>query len=81
MVAISMNMIMAYFERKGCVQRNLYLNCLSSEGFEKISYCSVSRACNRRRHWPECVGRVNRTFCFTGASYRAQLLKGRLVLN
>ena len=20
-----------------------------------------------RRHWPECVGRVNRTFCFTGA--------------
>ena len=23
------NMIMAYFERKGCVQRNLYLNCVS----------------------------------------------------
>ena len=41
----------------------------------------MSSACNRRRHWPECVGRVNRTFCFTGASYRAQLLKGRLVLN
>ena len=34
-----------------------------------------------RRHWPERVGHVNRTFCFTGASYRAQLLKGRLVLN
>ena len=29
----------------------------------------------------QCVGRVNVTFCFTGASYRAQLLKGRLVLN
>ena len=27
------------------------------------------------------VGRVNGTFCFTGASYRAQFLKGRLVLN
>ena len=26
----------------------------------------MSSACNRRRHWPECVGRVNRTFCFTG---------------
>ena len=25
-----MNMIMAYFERKDCVQRNLYLNCVSS---------------------------------------------------
>ena len=34
-----------------------------------------------RRHWPECVGRVNRTFCFTDVSYRAQLLKGRLMLN
>ena len=44
-------------------------------------YGSVSSACNRRRHWPECVGRENRTFCFTGASCRAQLLKGRLVLN
>ena len=61
-------MIMAYFERKGCVQRNLYLNCVSLlEGFEKISYGSVSSACNRRRHWSECVGRVNRTFCFTAA--------------
>ena len=68
MVVIWINIIMAYFERKGCVQRNLHLNCLSlQEGFEKISYCSVSSACNRRRHWPECVGRVNRTFCFTGA--------------
>ena len=48
-------------------------------GCEKVSYGSVSSACNRRRHWPERVGRVNRTFYFTGASYRAQLLKGRLV--
>ena len=28
-VVIEINMIMAYFERKGCVQRNLYLNCAS----------------------------------------------------
>ena len=73
-------MIITYSERKGCVQRNLYLNCVSSlELFQKISYGSVSSACNRRRHWPERVGRVNRTFCFTGASYTAQLLRGRLV--
>ena len=45
------------------------------EGFEKITYGTVSSACNRRRHWPECLGRVNRTFCFTGVSYRAQLLR------
>ena len=31
MVAIYINMIMAYFERKGCVQRNLYLNCVSEK--------------------------------------------------
>ena len=73
---------MPYFECKGCVQRNLYLNCVSLwEGFQKILYGSLSSACNRRRHWPECVRRANGTFCFTGASYRAQLLKGRLVLN
>ena len=42
---------------------------------------SVSSACNWRRHWPECVGRVNGAFCFTGASYKAQLLRGRLLLN
>ena len=29
----------------------------------------------------ECVGHVNGTFCLIGLSYRAQLLKGRLVLN
>ena len=34
-----------------------------------------------RRHWPERVGRVNGTFSFTGARYKAQLLKGRLVLK
>ena len=60
-------MIMAYFARKGCIQQNLHLNCVSlKEGFEKISYGSVSSACNWRRHWPECIERVNRTFCFTG---------------
>ena len=72
-------MIMTYFELKGCLQRNLFLNCVSLlEGFEKISYGSVSSACNRRRPGGDIV---DRTFCFTGASYRAQLLKGRLVLN
>ena len=29
LVAIQINMIMAYFEREGCVQPNLYLNCVS----------------------------------------------------
>ena len=28
----------------------------------------VSSACNLRRPRPGCVGRVNRTFCFTDAS-------------
>ena len=27
----------------------------------------VSSAGYLRRHWPECFGRVKRTFCFTGA--------------
>ena len=27
----------------------------------------VSSSCYLRGHWPECVGRVKRTFCFTGA--------------
>ena len=26
---VAIYMIMAYFKRKGCVQRNLYLNCVS----------------------------------------------------
>ena len=63
-------MNMAYFECKGCVQRNLYLNCESlRKGFEGYSdiVCFVSGACNLKTHWPECVGRLNRTFCFTGA--------------
>ena len=44
-------------------------------------------ACNLRRHWSESVGlsvgRVNRTFCFTGAIdvLQAQLFEGRLALN
>ena len=70
------NLIMAYFKRKGCIQRNLYLNCVSlSEDFEKISYGSVSIACNWRRPWPECVRHVNRTFklLFYWHHYRAQL--------
>ena len=42
--------------------------------YEKVLKASnmvwfVSSACNLRRHWSECVGRVpvNRTFRFTGA--------------
>ena len=70
-------MIIVYFKRKGCVQQNLHLNSVSR--YKKVLKrhlmvrCQV--LCNRRRHWPECVGRVNRTFCFTGVSYRAQLLR------
>ena len=30
--------------------------------------CFVASACNLRRQWLECVGHVNRTFCFTGAT-------------
>ena len=32
----------------------------------------VSSACNLRRPWPECVGRVTGTFCFTGASVEVE---------
>ena len=61
-------MITAYFERKSSLQGNLYMY-----HYEKVLKHSdivwfVSSACNLRRPWPECVGRVNRTFCFTGAS-------------
>ena len=64
-------MIMAYFQRKGCVQRNLDFSYHN----EKVLKASdqrdivwfVSSACYLRRHWPECFGRVKRTFCFTGA--------------
>ena len=35
-----LNMIMAYFERKGCVRRNLYLNWWCSR-------CSVGRSCSK----------------------------------
>ena len=66
-------MIMAYSERKGCVQRNLYLNCVSfEERFQKISYGSVSSALiggdiGQRRtckwnilfHWRELQGAVS----------------------
>ena len=36
----------------------------------------VSSGCNLRRHWPECVGRVERTFCFIGA---IDVLQGAVV--
>ena len=36
----------------------------------------VSSACYLRRHWPECFGRVKRTFCFTGA---IDILQGAVV--
>ena len=36
----------------------------------------VSSACYLRSHWPECFGRVKRTFCFTGA---IDVLQGAVV--
>ena len=74
-------MIMAYFELNGWVQRNLYSHCVSLWKALKASDQSnivwfVSSACSLRRHWPECVGRVKRTFlfywcnrCSTGRSF------------
>ena len=57
-------MIMAYFERNGCVQRNLYLNA----SYQRDIVWFFSSSCYLRgRHWPEGVGRVKRTFGFTGA--------------
>ena len=35
-----------------------------------------SSACNLRRHWVECVGRVNKTFCFTDV---IDVLQGSMV--
>ena len=35
-----------------------------------------SSACNLRRHWVECVGRVNRRFCFTDV---IDVLQGSIV--
>ena len=55
-------MIMAYFERRNCVQRNLDLTVYHNE---KVLKASDQR--DKRRHWPERFGRVKRTFCFTGA--------------
>ena len=54
-------MIMAYFERKGCVQP-VYDNekVLNSSDQRDIVWF-VSSACYLRRHWPECFGRVKRT--------------------
>ena len=37
----------------------------------------VSSAGYLRRHWPECFGRVKRTFCFTGAIDILQASTGR----
>ena len=36
----------------------------------------VSSGCNLRRHWPECVERVERTCCFIGA---IDVLQGAVV--
>ena len=58
-------MIVAYFERKGCVQRNNEKVLKASVQHDIVWF--VSSACYLRRHWPECFGRVKRTFCFTGA--------------
>ena len=36
-----------------------------------------SSDCNLRSHWEECVGRVNRTFCFT--IFAIDVLQGSIV--
>ena len=74
-------MIMAYFERKGCVQRTSIETVDDNEKVLKASdqrdiVWFVSSACYLRRHWPECFGRVKRTFCFTGA---IDVLQGAVV--
>ena len=66
-----MDMIMAHFERKGWVAYS-ETSIQTVYHYEKVLKASdivwfVSSACNLRRHWPECVGDVNRTFCFTAA--------------
>ena len=72
---------MVYFERKGCVQRNLYLNCVSR--YKKVlkryrmvrcQVLVIGGDIGRRR-----VCKYN--ILFYWRDYRVQLLKGRLVLN
>ena len=61
---------MAYFESKGCVQRNLK----ASDQSDIVWF--VSSACNSRKNWPEWVECVKRTFCLTGA---IEVLQGAVV--
>ena len=60
-------MIMAYFERKGCVQPVYDNEKVLKASDQRDIVWFVSSACYLRRHWPECFRRVKRTFCFTGA--------------
>ena len=76
-------MIMAYFERKGCVQRTSIETVDNNEKVLKANdqrdiVWFVSRACYLRRNWPECLefGRVKGTFCFTDA---IDVLQGAVV--
>ena len=52
-----------------------YEKVLKASGQSDIVWF-VSSGCNLRRYWPECVGRVERTFCFIGA---IDVLQGAVV--
>ena len=52
-----------------------YEKVLKASGQSDIVWF-VSSGCNLKRHWPECVGRVERTFCFIGA---IDVLQGAVV--
>ena len=55
---------MAYIERKGLrTTKPLFKLCIIIRRFWKDIVCFAVK-CNRRRQWPECVGRVNRTFYY-----------------
>ena len=60
-------MIMAYFELKGCVQPVYDNEKVLKASDQRDIVWFVSSACYLRRRWPECFGRVKRTFCCTGA--------------
>ena len=73
-------MIMAYFEGKVAYSEPLFKLCIILRTFSKdIVWFGVK--CFESEETLASVGHVNGTFCFTGASYRTQFLRGGLVLN
>ena len=64
-----------------CTAKPLFKLCIIMKRFLKASdqrdiVWFVSSSCYLRGHWPECVGRVKRTFCFTSA---IDVLQGAVV--